>query len=76
MLQAECTDGEMFNYMKTVWKFSPGYPANPNTCTLDFFVSQTLQLENIVLIAPELNQNTKTNILAVVFKENQETQMF
>ncbi|XP_031557919.1 coenzyme Q-binding protein COQ10 homolog B, mitochondrial-like [Actinia tenebrosa] len=38
MVQSECSDGEMFNYMKTIWKFSPGLHGNQNTCTLDFDV--------------------------------------
>ncbi|EDO42929.1 predicted protein [Nematostella vectensis] len=38
LVKSECTDGEMFNYMLTVWKFGPGLKDNPNTCTLDFFV--------------------------------------
>ncbi|KXJ27981.1 coenzyme Q-binding protein COQ10 homolog B, mitochondrial [Exaiptasia diaphana] len=38
LVKSECTDGEMFNYMKTVWQFSPGVHGNPNTCTLNFNV--------------------------------------
>ncbi|XP_028395830.1 coenzyme Q-binding protein COQ10 homolog B, mitochondrial-like isoform X2 [Dendronephthya gigantea] len=39
LVVSECTQGELFNYMKTVWRFSPGLKGDSQTAMIDLHVA-------------------------------------
>lgn len=38
IVRAECFDGVLFNYLLTVWKFSPGLKDVHQSCVIDFYI--------------------------------------
>lgn len=38
MVRAVCSDGKIFSYLETCWKFSPGLRSNPQSCIVDFTI--------------------------------------
>ncbi len=62
IFQSECIDGEMFNYMKAVWRFSRGIPGRDDTCTLDFHVRNLLVSKSFLRVSEFLFKRLWLNL--------------
>ncbi|KAK9880050.1 hypothetical protein WA026_008560 [Henosepilachna vigintioctopunctata] len=38
LVSAICTEGKLFHYLETTWKFSSGLNSNPRSCIIDFYI--------------------------------------
>lgn len=46
LVSAICTDGKLFDTLKTIWQFSPGLKHNAQTCIVDFYIE--FEFKNLV----------------------------